>query len=87
MIDRPLLAPFARYRWDPVRGEHQLVYPEGLLRLNGTGAAIVRRCDGRSLDELLDELTSEFEDCSAGEVREFLQSLNARGLLRNASDS
>ena len=57
---RPKLVRHARYRWDELRGQHQLVFPEGILVLNDTGAAIVRRCDGRSLDELLAALTEAY---------------------------
>ena len=87
MVEHPLLAPFARYRWDEVRRQHQLVFPEGLLKLNDTSAAIVRRCDGRSVDEMIAELRAEFDDCSTLDVRAFLQTLNQRGLLRDASNS
>jgi len=87
MVEHPLLAPFARYRWDAVREQHQLVFPEGLLKLNETGAAIVRLCDGRSLGEVIAELSRQFEACRADEVHAFLQTLSQRGLLRDASDA
>jgi pyrroloquinoline quinone biosynthesis protein D len=82
---RPRLVPHARYRLDKLRGQHQLVFPEGILVLNDTGAAIVRLCDGRCLDELLGALTAEFGDGVRGEeVGEFLQRLAKKGLLRDA---
>ena len=85
---RPKLARHARYRWDELRGQHQLVFPEGILVLNDTGAAIVRLCDGRSLDELLGALTAEYVECLPGEeVCEFLQRLAQKGLLRDADSS
>ena len=87
MVEHPLLAPFARYRWDAVREQHQLVFPEGLLKLNETGAAIVRLCDGRSLGEVIAELSGQFEACRKDEVYAFLQTLSQRGLLRDASDA
>ena len=87
MVEHPMLAPFARYHWDAVRKQHQLVFPEGLLNLNETGAAIVRRCDGRSLGELVAELSGQFADCCEDEVRAFLRSLSERGLLRDAADA
>ena len=87
MVEHPLLVPFARYRWDAVREQHQLVFPEGLLKLNETGAAIVRLCDGRSLGEVIAELSGQFEACRKDEVYAFLQTLSERGLLRDASDA
>ncbi len=77
---RPKLVRHARYRWDELRGQHQLVYPEGILVLNDTGAAIVRLCDGRLLDELLATLI----EAPREEVCEFLQRLAQKGLLRDA---
>jgi len=87
MVDHPRLAPFARYRWDAIRKQHQLVFPEGLLQLNETGAAIVKRCDGRPLGELVVELSGQFADCREADVRAFLQTLTERGLLRDAADA
>ena len=54
--ERPQLAPGVRYRWDEMREQHQLLFPEGLLVLNESGAAIVRLCDGRTTDQMIHEL-------------------------------
>jgi pyrroloquinoline quinone biosynthesis protein D len=86
-IRRPVLVPHARYRWDKVRGQHQLVFPEGILVLNESGAAIVRLCDGRSMPELLAALKGQFPDGHPGEdVPAFLERLAGKGLLRDAAD-
>ncbi len=82
-----MLVPHARYRWDKVRGQHQLVFPEGILVLNDSGAAIVQLCDGRSTGELLAALSKQFPEGLAGEdVPVFLERLAAKGLLRDAAD-
>jgi coenzyme PQQ biosynthesis protein PqqD len=86
-IDRPLLARGARYRWDELRQQHQLVFPEGILVLNATGAAIVRLCNGRPVKELLAALASEFPDAETAEdASGFLDRLARKGLVRDASD-
>jgi pyrroloquinoline quinone biosynthesis protein D len=77
------LVRHARYRWDNLRRQHQLVFPEGILVLNDTGAAIVRHCDGRSVDELLDVLAEQFGGCPAPDVYDFLERLRQKGLLRD----
>lgn len=88
VIRRPLLAAGARYRWDRVRRQHQLVFPEGLLVLNETAAAIVQLCDGRSLSDLIGALRASFPGADLGEdVRSFLERLAQKGLLRDASPS
>ena len=84
---RPTLVPHARYRWDQLRQQHQLVFPEGLLVLNEPGAAIVRLCDGRPAAELLVALEQKFPGSNLAEdVRDFLQRLARKGLLRDAAD-
>lgn len=84
-LNRPKLVPHARYRWDKVRHQHQLVFPEGLLVLNETGAAVVQNCDGRPLDDLVDGLAASYEDCNRQEVTRFLAALYEKGLVRDAS--
>jgi pyrroloquinoline quinone biosynthesis protein D len=87
-IRRPKLVSHARYRWDRLREQHQIVFPEGILVLNETGAAIVRLCDGRSLPELLTALSAQFPDADPGEdVSAFLERLARKGLLCDAADS
>jgi pyrroloquinoline quinone biosynthesis protein D len=88
IIRRPLLARQARYRWDAIRKQHQLVFPEGVLVLNDTGAAIVQCCDGRSTDELIAAMKTEFETGDpAADVHDFLNRLAGKGLLRDAAES
>lgn len=87
-IRRPILARHARYRWDAIRKQHQLVFPEGVLVLNESGAAIVKLCDGRLMEDLASALDTQF---AAGDptadVRTFLDRLSEKGLLRDAADS
>ena len=87
-IRRPVLARRARYRWDALRQQHQIVFPEGVLVLNESGAAIVKHCDGRSTDNLLAALRGQFVDVlQADDVHAFLGRLSEKGLLRDAADS
>jgi pyrroloquinoline quinone biosynthesis protein D len=80
-----MLASHVRYRWDALRQQHQIVFPEGVLVLNESGAAIVRFCDGRSIDDLIAALTSQFPDGDpATDVLAFLGRLSQRGFLRDA---
>jgi len=82
----PVLAPHARYRWDKVRNEHQLVFPEGMIVLNEPGKAIVELCDGRSLDEMVAALKEKFPGAEPeDDVREFLGQLAERGLVHDAA--
>jgi pyrroloquinoline quinone biosynthesis protein D len=86
-IRRPVLARGARYRWDEVRRQHQLVFPEGLLVLNAPGAAVVRLCDGRPVAELVAALREQFAGGDpAADVPAFLGRLAGKGLVRDAAD-
>jgi pyrroloquinoline quinone biosynthesis protein D len=81
---RPVLAHGVRYRWDALRAQHQLLFPEGVLVLNASAAAIVELCDGRTVGEICEELCMAHPDVEPGEdVKEFLDRLVRRQLLRN----
>ncbi|MGE5192980.1 MAG: pyrroloquinoline quinone biosynthesis peptide chaperone PqqD [Deltaproteobacteria bacterium] len=83
-----MLARHARYRWDAVRKQHQLVFPEGVLVLNDSGAAIVQCCDGRSTEDLIAALTAQIDAGDpAADVHAFLCRLAGKGLLRDAAQS
>jgi pyrroloquinoline quinone biosynthesis protein D len=87
LFHRPVLVRHARYRWDGRRRQHQLVFPEGVLVLNETGAAIVRLCDGRPLAELAAELGQQFSGGDvAADLEAFLERLAQKGLIRDAAD-
>jgi pyrroloquinoline quinone biosynthesis protein D len=81
---RPVLARQARYRWDELRRQHQLVFPEGILVLNPSAAAIIQLCDGRSEGDLFEAIGRQYPDAPPIEVAEFLDRLTAKGLLRDA---
>ncbi|NOY29476.1 MAG: pyrroloquinoline quinone biosynthesis peptide chaperone PqqD [Planctomycetes bacterium] len=81
---RPVLGRGVRYRWDEIRHQHQLLFPEGILVLNETGAAIVQLCDGQSLEQIKHELAKSFKNAHLEEdVDEFLDRLATRGLLHD----
>jgi pyrroloquinoline quinone biosynthesis protein E len=92
--DRPALAAKTRVRRDPITGQPLVLYPEGLLRLNRSGAAIVALCDGRrSVQSIVAELAAKFRPGSremgaeigpdeiADDVGTFLEELDTKGLL------
>jgi pyrroloquinoline quinone biosynthesis protein D len=83
---RPRLAFKARLQIDKATGEPVLLYPEGLLRLNVTGAAIIRLCDGQhEFGGMLTELAERYQVVSlealAAEVSAFLMRLHNLALL------
>ena len=42
----PRVAPGFRLQWEPVQNCHVLLYPEGMVKLNGSAGEIMKLCDG-----------------------------------------
>src|SRR5690242_2380652 len=87
---RPRLHRKARLRKDKISGEPVLLFPEGVLLLNPTGAAVVELCDGRqTVAEIAAVLAARCgapDGLVAGDVREYLGRLCERGLLDWAAE-
>jgi pyrroloquinoline quinone biosynthesis protein E len=83
--DRPSLAPKTRFRRDPLTNESLLLFPEGVLRLNRSGGAILGLCDGcRSVRAIVTALRERFPSSAdevARDAQAFLGDLDDRGLL------
>ena len=81
---RPSLAKGVRLQIDSTTGKNVLLYPEGIVELNETAHEILSRCHGRTLGEIVCELTQEYEADSnavAADVRETLVYLQQRKLI------
>jgi pyrroloquinoline quinone biosynthesis protein D len=82
---KPRLAPGCR--WAEANGaERLLMFPEGALRLQGTGREILERCDGqRSVQQIIEELQAQYKNGEPGriqqEVNSFLRSLHHKRIV------
>jgi len=83
----PRLHPKARLQHDDVRGRDVLLYPEGLVALNPTGAEILALCDGvRSVADVVAALEQRYGAAAVErDVTAFLDALAAKGLLTYGS--
>ena len=45
---QPSISKGFRLQWEPVQDCHVLLYPEGMVKLNGSAGEIMKRCDGAS---------------------------------------
>lgn len=45
---KPRLAPMYRLQFEPAQDCWVLLYPEGLVKLNGPATEILKRCDGKT---------------------------------------
>jgi pyrroloquinoline quinone biosynthesis protein D len=86
-MTRPRLATGARLQYDEVREEHQLLIPEGVVRLNATAAEVLGLCDGaRSLDDIVGALTERYGGADVGDdVRGLVQAMAEKGLVVDAA--
>lgn len=58
---QPRIGAGFRLQWEPAQNCHVLLYPEGMVKLNGSAGEIMKRCDGeRSIGEIVAELESAF---------------------------
>jgi len=81
----PVLWRLARLDFDRVRQQPVLLYPEGALLLNQTGAAILELCDGRrSIAEIARVLGERFGCDVNADVTDYLSRLADRDLIHEA---
>lgn len=58
---RPRVGPGFRLQWEPAQEAHVLLYPEGMVKLNGSAGEIMKRCDGeRDLQAIVADLEAAF---------------------------
>jgi len=59
---------------EPAQNAHVLLYPEGMIKLNGSAGEIMKRCDGvRTLTEITADLERAFATTGLGnEVAAFV---------------
>jgi|SRR5919112_2819341 pyrroloquinoline quinone biosynthesis protein D len=79
----PRLWRLARLDYDPVRQRPVLLYPEGAVLLNDTGAAILELCDGtRTVGQIVSILTDRYQADVTADVTEYLNDMADRELVR-----
>ena len=81
---KPRVGRGFRLQWEPVQDCHVLLYPEGMVKLNGSAGEIMKRCDGRrSLAEIVADLETAFGTQGLEpDVRGFMAVAAQQGWLR-----
>ena len=74
LSSRPAVAHGMRLQYEPAQECHVLLYPEGMVKLNGSAGAIMSRCDGvRSIADIIADLERSYETTGLGaDVQAFL---------------
>ena len=78
----PRLWRLARLDFDRVRQRRVLLYPEGAMFINDTGAAILELCDGsRTVGEIAHALGARYQADVGADVLEYLAGMVQRDLV------
>ncbi len=57
----PRIGPGFRLQWEAAQDCHVLLYPEGMVKLNGSAGHIMSRCDGsKRISEIVSDLEAAF---------------------------
>ncbi len=84
---QPRLAAGCRWGAENKTGEERVVlFPEGAIKLQGTGRQVLERCDGqRTFGEIIAELQAQFGDADPGKIRtdisQFLEQLQRKRIV------
>jgi len=81
---QPRLAPGCR--WSTHSGEPVVLYPEGMIRMEGTGESILQLCDGeRTMQEIVTALSQQYGTADpekiAQDVSSFLEALQRKRIV------
>ena len=81
---QPHFAPGCR--WGGTETERLVLFPEGALKVEGTGRRILEGCDGeRTFLEIVEELQANFSASDPAKIREdvssFLESLQQKRII------
>jgi pyrroloquinoline quinone biosynthesis protein D len=55
---RPAVERGFRLQWEAAQNAHVLLYPEGMIKLNGSAGEILKRCDGATT---ITDITADLE--------------------------
>lgn len=81
---KPVLA--AGCRWGGSQDQPVLLFPEGAIKVQATGLAILKLCDGqRTFSQIVSELQRHYPDAPADRIRQesagFLEQLSAKRIV------
>jgi pyrroloquinoline quinone biosynthesis protein D len=81
---QPRLA--AGCRWGGTEQDRVILFPEGAIKLQGTGREVIERCDGkRTFGEIIADLQKEFGKTDPEKIRSdiglFLEQLHWKRIL------
>ena len=83
-LRQPRLA--AGCRWGGTEENRVILFPEGAIKLQGTGRQVLERCDGqRTFGQIITELQAQFGDADPTKIRDdigkFLEQLRQKRIV------
>jgi pyrroloquinoline quinone biosynthesis protein D len=80
----PALSSMFRLQWEEVQQSWVLLYPEGMVKLNGSAGEIMKRLDGqKNVIALIAELEKDFETTGLqNDVLAFLEIATKQGWIK-----
>lgn len=81
-------SPLHRLQWEESQQRFVILYPEGMVELNGPAAEILQLCDGsRDIDSIVDELETKFEMSGLRpDIEDLLEAALKNGWIRILSE-
>jgi pyrroloquinoline quinone biosynthesis protein D len=82
--DAVALNPTHHFRWEEPQRAHVLLYPEGIVKLNETAAAIIEAATGaRSIKDAISDIAARYgRDDLEPKILAFLENARAKGWIR-----
>jgi pyrroloquinoline quinone biosynthesis protein D len=73
-------------RWGGTEDARVILFPEGAIKLQGTGRQVLERCDGqRTFAQIIAELQSQFGEADPSKIRadisQFLEQLRHKRIV------
>ena len=80
----PSVAVPFRFQWEEAQQCYVLLYPEGMVKLNGAAGEILKHCDGeRTVAEIVSQLESQFPGADLeSDVLDFLAEARDKRWIR-----
>jgi pyrroloquinoline quinone biosynthesis protein D len=84
LTHQPRMASHYRLQWEEVQKSWVLLYPEGMVKLNGSAGEIMHRLDGiKTVQAVVDDLEKQFETTDLTlDVLDFLAIAQRQGWVK-----
>jgi pyrroloquinoline quinone biosynthesis protein D len=76
MQQTPVINRIYRLQWEESQQSFVLLYPEGMVQLNGSAGEIMAQCDGKqSVSDVINSLQAKFPEAGdlSADILEFLE--------------